>query len=73
MVVNDYACDLDERGAFEPIASNRASTDCSCNSPGLRDEPFFCHFFDLSAKPSAMRLPRFSWRQLFPRQQPQKT
>ncbi|MGX1087099.1 hypothetical protein AB7M25_003665 [Pseudomonas sp. AP3_22 TE3818] len=26
MVVNDYACELDERGAFESIASRLAPT-----------------------------------------------
>ncbi|KPU59995.1 hypothetical protein AN403_4352 [Pseudomonas fluorescens] len=34
MVVNDNARELDKHGAFESIASNRASTGRSCNSPG---------------------------------------
>ncbi|MGX1087187.1 hypothetical protein [Pseudomonas sp. AP3_22 TE3818] len=41
MVVNDYACWLDNRGALESIAGNRASTGCSYNFPGLREEPIF--------------------------------
>ncbi|PVZ62188.1 hypothetical protein C9422_01440 [Pseudomonas sp. B1(2018)] len=36
MVVNDIACDLDERSALEFIASNRASTGCSYGFPGRR-------------------------------------
>ncbi|MCP2069787.1 UNVERIFIED_ORG: hypothetical protein J2Y84_005113 [Pseudomonas reinekei] len=33
MVVNDNACDLDKRGAFESIASKLAPTDAvSCRS-----------------------------------------
>ncbi|MGF6203480.1 hypothetical protein QF012_005541, partial [Pseudomonas laurylsulfatiphila] len=40
MVVNDNACELDIRGALEPIASTRASTGCSYSFPGMLDEPF---------------------------------